>query len=357
MKILYILDSFNIFGGTPKKTLDLMSYFKSTSFLYVYSNEFEKFSSKFEQTGGKVFACLNAQNIFSQLKNVLKIIDDNNIKIIQAQFNFGSILAGLIKILRPKIKLIIAFVGPFKSKQIFKLPLSFVYIVADHIVYVSEYVKKEKIKEFNLLQKKNSTVIYNGTNNLDVKSVNSQPIKHVSLFDVAGLVDWKNIQIVIKALSEICSKKHKFNLYFYVSGEGPYRNELEKLIAKLSLEENVKLMGYTSNVGAILKEIDIFVHPAYAEGFGIAVVEAMLAEKPIIVSNAGALPELIENNVSGLVVDPHDSQEWAAAILKLIENKEFAKELATNARKRAKEKFSIERFCKNYEKLYLSLLM
>jgi glycosyltransferase involved in cell wall biosynthesis len=82
----------------------------------------------------------------------------------------------------------------------------------------------------------------------------------------------------------------------------------------------------------------------------------MLAEKPIIVSNAGALPELIENEVSGLVVEPHDAEQWADAILRIIENPKLAKELARNGKERAIKEFSKEKYTMNYEKLYKELL-
>ena len=101
----------------------------------------------------------------------------------------------------------------------------------------------------------------------------------------------------------------------------------------------------------------MFVHPSYAEGFGIVIPEAMLAEKPIIVSNAGALPELIENEVSGLVVEPHNAEQWADAILRIIDNPQLAEKLAHNGKDRAIKKFSKEKYTVNYEKLYKELLI
>ena len=106
----------------------------------------------------------------------------------------------------------------------------------------------------------------------------------------------------------------------------------------------------------MLEQADIYVHPAYAEGFGIAVAEAMMAEKPIIVANSGALPELIENENSGLIVEPFDAKEWAHAIIRLIENKKLAKKLSVNARKKAQLEFSIDRYVNNYQDLYKSLI-
>jgi glycosyltransferase involved in cell wall biosynthesis len=181
-------------------------------------------------------------------------------------------------------------------------------------------------------------------------------MKNISVFDIAGLVNWKNIQILIKAFNIIVNQYKKTNYYLYVAGDGPYRSELEKMIENYKLQNNVFLLGYQKNVGRLLNSCDIFVHPSFAEGFGIVVPEAMLAQKPVIVSNAGALPELIEHKKTGLIVESHNPEDWANAIIQLAENPEFAEQLAKNAEKSASERFSYNKFCGEYEKLYKKLL-
>jgi len=357
VKILYILDSFNIYGGTPKKTLDLMKYFGKNSVLYIYDNIYSEFKPQFEKTNGKIFEGFYGKNLLSHLKHLLRIIDEEKIDIVQTQFFWGEVLGYLIKLLRPKIKLIIAFVGPFKPEKFKSFISKLMYRRTNHFVYITRYVKNEKFQQFQILKRKNGSIIYNGSAVRIDNREYSHEMKNVSVFDIAGLLNWKNIQILIKAYNIILNQYKMTDYYLYIAGDGPYRSELEKMIDEYKLQDSVFFLGYQKNVGRLLNSCDIFVHPSYSEGFGIAVAEAMLAEKPIIVSNAGALPELIENNVSGLVVAPNNPEEWAEAILKLVENKEFAKDLAVNARKRAEEKFSIEKFCKNYEKLYKSILI
>ncbi len=119
-----------------------------------------------------------------------------------------------------------------------------------------------------------------------------------------------------------------------------------------NITNNISILGYQKNIGDLLNQAKIFVHPSHKEGFGIAVAEAMMAGKPIIVSNAGALPELIEDGKSGMVVDPFDATAWADSILKLIDDKNLANDMALNAKQRAKEKFSVKQFVSEYEKLY-----
>jgi glycosyltransferase involved in cell wall biosynthesis len=356
MKVLYILSTYNVYGGTPKKTLDLMQYFKEQSVLYVYENSFNEFKQNFINTGGKIYEGFFGRNIFGHTKELLKIIDEEKIDIVQTQFSFGETLGFIIKLLRPEIKLIIAFVGTFKPNLIKSQFLSIYYRKVDLFVFISEYVRNEKLKQYPSIAKHRFKIIYNGTEKRNDTSKDHIKMKRYSILTIAGLIELKNIQVLINALNILYNIQGVNNIYLYVVGDGPLRSELELLIKKYSLQENVFLLGYVYNIGNLLDNCDVFVFPSYAEGFGIAVLEAMISEKPIIVSNAGALTELIENDVSGLVVDPFHAEKWADAIIYLINNLGIARNLAVNAKRRAEELFSIDRFCKNYETLYNNLM-
>jgi len=355
-KVLYILSTYNLYGGTPKKTLDLMKYFGQNSILYVYENTYREFKPQFEKTKGKIFEGFYGKNLLSHLKHLLRIIDEEKIDIVQTQFFWGEVLGYLIKLFRPKINLIIAFVGPFKPNKFKSFISKFIYKKTDHFVYITKYVQNEKSQQFQILKRKNGSIIYNGSAVRIDNGEFSPEMKNISVFDIAGLVNWKNIQILIKAFNIIVNQYKKTNYYLYVAGDGPYRSELEKMIENYKLQNNVFLLGYQKNVGRLLNSCDIFVHPSFAEGFGIVVPEAMLAQKPVIVSNAGALPELIEHKKTGLIVESHNPEDWANAIIQLAENPEFAEQLAKNAEKSASERFSYNKFCGEYEKLYKKLL-
>jgi glycosyltransferase involved in cell wall biosynthesis len=357
MKILYIMSSYNIYGGTPKKTLDLMKSFKENSSLYVYSNQYLEFKELFEITNANIYEGNYGRNIFLHIRQLLKIIDNDNIDIVQTQFSMGETLGYFIKLFRPKIKLIIAFVAPFEPQGIKKIIVNQIYKKVDSFVFISEYVKKAKIKQFPILKIKESNIIFNGTA-LRVKTDDSYPkLNHTALLDVAGLSDWKNINVLLEAMNIIVNNLENNEVYLYVAGDGPERQKLEEKIKRYALEKHIFLLGYQKNIGALLDECDIYVHPAYAEGFGIAVAEAMMASKPTIVSDAGALPELIgRDQKAGLIVDQFDPRVWAEAILKLIENPEYAHSLGLEAKTRAEKEFSIEKYISNYKNLYESLL-
>lgn len=357
MKILYIMSSYNLYGGTPKKTLDLMKHFGDHAVLYIYRNSYPELKEQFKATGGAVYEGFFGWNLFSHLKKLLTIIDNEKIDIVQTQFSMGETLGFLIKIFRPKVKFVVAFVASLKPSKIKGYVVGNLYSKVDFFIYISHYVKTEKIRQFPIITKKKGKIIYNGTVERSDNGTEAIAFKKFSILDIAGLIHLKNIQILIEALNIIINVRQRTDVFLYVAGDGPMRKELESLIVSYNLQKHIFLLGYQSNVGRLLNNCDVFVHPSYAEGFGIVIPEAMLAEKPIIVSNAGALPELIEDEVSGLVVEPHKALEWADAILRLAEDKAFSAQIAYNSKIKAENDFSFERFTSNYEKLYYSLLI
>lgn len=355
MRVLFLSSSYNVFGGTPKKTLSLMNYFGKDSALYVWTNNYTEFKYDFIKTGGKVYEGLFGRNFINHIRALLHIIDDNGINVVHCYFAMGEILGFLVKLFRRNVKVIISFENALNPKGVRRILLSFIYGKIDGFIYISEYVKSQKTNHFKKLKRKPYGVIYNGTEERKPETATNR-LQDISLLDVAGLNKLKNLKVVIVALDILINQWNRKEVYFYVAGEGPERTNLEKLIRDLKLNDHVFLLGNRNDVGSLLFSSDIFVHPSHIEGFGIAVVEAMLAGKPIIVSNAGALPELIVDKESGLVIDPFDPRAWAEAIIQILDNKEYADFLAKNARSRAESIFSFEQFAKNSQSFYNQVL-
>jgi len=357
IKILYILSSYNRFVGTPKKTLDLIKYSSNTCYLYVWSDAYSKeFKQDFVDAGAIIFEGSYKRNIFKHIFHLLKIVDKYSIKIIQTQFFFGELLGGLLKLLRPKVKLMVAFVGSMSPKGYRKIILNILYRKVDGFVYISKYVKEEKVKAFSSLKKKLSAIIYNGTKKpVSSNKVVTKDEKCITILCVSSLLEIKNIQILIDCLEILLNRKYA-QVEFLIAGDGPKKESFENQIKEKNLTHNFKLLGHIKNVGDLYKRTDIFVHPCYVEGFGIAVAEAMVEEKPIIVSNAGALPELIAHEKTGLLVAPFNAEAWADAIIGLIENPLFAKDMAKNAKKVAEKKFAVSEFVNGYNNFYKRLI-
>ena len=117
---------------------------------------------------------------------------------------------------------------------------------------------------------------------------------------VGGLVPWRDQASLIRAFSLVRTTRPHARLV--IIGDGPVRAELESLVVNLDLCDCVTLTGYTERIGDYLRAMDVYVNPALDEGFGIAVVEAMLARLPVVLANRGAHPELIRADIRGFSI-------------------------------------------------------
>ena len=147
------------------------------------------------------------------------------------------------------------------------------------------------------------------------------------LLAVCRLEPQKGVDVAIRALDEIPAA------HLVVLGEGPQRAELERLAG-----ERVHLPGRVPDVAAWLRRADVLVHPVRWEGFGLAVLEAMLAGLPVVASNVSSLPELVGD--AGLLVPPDDPSALAAAVNRALADPRDYRE---RGRARAREEFSVAR--------------
>src|SRR5205823_2892935 len=134
-------------------------------------------------------------------------------------------------------------------------------------------------------------------------------------------------------------------------GEGPERPALERLANDLGVTGRLFLLGRVPDVAAWLRRAAVLVHPARWEGFGLAVLEAMLAGLPVVASSVSSLPELVLDGQTGLLVPPGDPTALAQAVAGAVERPE----LGEAGRERAKHEFSVARMADRTEDLYRRL--
>lgn len=175
------------------------------------------------------------------------------------------------------------------------------------------------------------------------------------LVGVGSLTPRKGYDCAVRALVGL-APRGGWPVHLAVCGGGSESTTIAALASDLDLASRVHLLGWRDDVPDILRDADVFVHPAMDEGFGLVVVEAAAAGLPIVASNVGGIPEIIEHGVNGLLVPPGDPQALAAAIQELIDDPERAKRLGEAARRTAFERFSAEAMAAAYMDLYERLL-
>jgi len=174
---------------------------------------------------------------------------------------------------------------------------------------------------------------------------------------VANFYKSKGLNYLIEAFHILRSDLHYSRsdpLKFLIIGEGKERKKLESLIKKYNLENQVFLIGKVPDAQQYLKAFDVFVLPSLKEGFPWVIIEAMAAQSAIIATKVGAIPEIIENKLDGLLIEPKNSQKLAEKIAFLLKNPRVRENLGKKAREEVKQNFSLEKMLKETEKLFFA---
>ncbi len=174
------------------------------------------------------------------------------------------------------------------------------------------------------------------------------------------VVPWKGIHTFLAAAEQVLSLRD--NVLFVIVGGRPRgsgttdRDDLE-LIRARGLEGRVLLTGYKSDVGAYLKEIDIVVVPSVKpDPCPRTVIEAMAFGKPVVASAIGGIPELIQHEDTGVLVEPGDSGDLAGWVLRLIDDEKLAAGLGSRARNVALQRFDARDTSRRVQDLMLELV-
>lgn len=197
---------------------------------------------------------------------------------------------------------------------------------------------KPMYAEVEKLTKANIYLIPNGVelNEINrIKRLNN--IKHPSILYMGLLENIKGVDVLIKATAMI--KMEIPNITVYIAGEGSEEDHLIQLSKDLDLDENVKFLGYLGeeNKYSYLKSVDICVLPSRYESFGIIILEAMVCNTPIIASDVGNIPFLIQDPKSGLTVKTEDVDDFAKKTLQLLEDDNLKEEIVINAKLKVRE--------------------
>jgi len=160
------------------------------------------------------------------------------------------------------------------------------------------------------------------------------------LLSVSRLVAIKNIDGVLKSLPLVIREVP--NLLYLIIGDGPQRLELESLVAILGLTEYVCFLGRIDNnqLPGFYCASDLYVMPSFNETFGISFSEAAACACPVVGSHVGGIAEAVTDGVTGLLADPHNPASIAQALLKILTDEPFARQLGKNGRKRVVEELS-----------------
>jgi len=331
------------------------------SFKGIYGKEVEKM-------GIKVFdlKMKNGYDLFNALR-IFRILKNNDFDIIHLHY-FTPLLRILVYLFSNKITVITEH-GSIKSELLGKRWIIMKYIqkilknTCDAYTAVSIDSKNDLIIN-GLSKPENTYMIYNGidtelfkpdySKNEELRQKFSISNDTIVIGTVRGLIPKMGIDHLIYASEKIISRNK--NVKFLIVGDGILRNELEQLCKELNVFEHFIFLGDRKDIPELLNIFDIFVMPSVWETFGIAAIEAMAVEKPVIGYAVGGLAEVIKNNESGVLIKERNFNELATEIEKLVNNEKIRIELGKKARQFVLNNFSINKTVDNFVNLYYSVL-
>ena len=169
---------------------------------------------------------------------------------------------------------------------------------------------------------------------------------------VSSLTSEKNHSCAITAFADLEDKKSQL----LIVGDGPLLEELKGQAISMNISERVFFAGRRSNIGEILSVVDVFLLPSLMEGLPMALLEAMACGKAVIVSRVGENANVVENNMSGIIVEPSDVAGLANAMQLMLKRDDLRNEFGQQARKTVKKKYSSDVMTYNYCQLYDQIL-
>lgn len=216
---------------------------------------------------------------------------------------------------------------------------------SDSLTAVSEFLKKETQEKFSITRP--ITVIPNFVDPEKYKRTSRG--KEKIICHISNFRPLKRVTDVVRIFGMIAKK---VNSKLYLIGEGPTKHPAQRLVEKLRLGEKVCFRGNVRDVSQILGKSDLFLLPSQQESFGLAALEAMSSEVPVVATKVGGLPEVIRHGKDGYLAEVGDLETMAEYGLKILTDEGLAEKMGKKARMRVLEKFTTDKVVPRYVSLY-----
>lgn len=227
---------------------------------------------------------------------------------------------------------------------------------ASKTIVANNYLKDVLINEFHVSPEQLQVMHYGydietflNKINPNQRNVTRLDNKKVIIY-TGRLVTLKGIHHLINALNMLHASQKDW--VCWIVGEGEKQAELERQVQENNLEDSIKFLGTRNDIPQLLFEADLFVLPSLIENQPLSLIEAQIVGKPIIVSDAGGIPEMVEHGVTGIITKAGNEKELCNSLYALLENEAYSKQLADNAKKWALEHWSLENSARKMMEIY-----
>ncbi|WP_371195025.1 glycosyltransferase [Glaciecola sp. SC05] len=226
-------------------------------------------------------------------------------------------------------------------------------------VFCSEDLQREVGKHLKSIAPSSKLLsIHNGVDVTRFKPTDNVLANRIHIGIVANLQMRKGHDEFIQMASRLVERYD--NLHFDIIGgdilEEPREAKLKAMSVELGLKDIISFHGQVPDVLSRLDKLNIVVCASHQEAFPIAILEAMAMQKPIVSTDVNGIPEALEHEESGLLVQPHNAEQLAFAVSRLLDDPDMQRRLAKNARARVVEHFNVSIFVDRFEHLYRDMM-
>jgi N-acetyl-alpha-D-glucosaminyl L-malate synthase BshA len=162
----------------------------------------------------------------------------------------------------------------------------------------------------------------------------------------------KNIPVVVQVFAEV---RKRLPAKLVMVGDGPEKPAAEQLVRELGVQRDVLFLGNQDCMEELLPLADVFLLPSSSESFGLVALEAMSAEVPVVASNAGGLPEVVDHGRTGFLHEHAHVPGFVASVLKLLTDEKLRRTMGRRGRRVVRERFNMDDVVSQYIQVYESL--
>jgi L-malate glycosyltransferase len=360
VKILHVIKSLGR-GGAEMLLPETLKYHDKSrfEFHYIYFLPWKDQMVKYiEANGGKV-TCLEASNnirIFLKISQLIQYIRQHNIQLIHCHLPWAGI-AGRIAAKATGVPVIYTEHNNFSryhsltrlaSRLTLLLNQLNIPVSGDAELALRQFIKPDKIK---LILNGVDTVAF--SRNVEATQMRSElniPEDHIVIATAAVFREQKRLDNFIQVAEEIAALHEKVS--FIMIGDGPEREKIEELAKHLIANGRIYFVGLQQDVKPYFNITDIYLMTSDFEGLPIALLEAMSMACAPVSTGVGGIPEVIEQNVSGLLSEAGDLESLKKNVISLIKDKTKRTAMAAEARKRVEQDFSMKKMVQELEDVY-----
>ena len=230
------------------------------------------------------------------------------------------------------------------------------------VVANSRATQQALLRNAPWLDAKYIRIVYNGINPKPFLSPPRKDLRALWELDrqaavlgfVGQLDERKGIQELLQAF--VLVRYHLPNLHLVMAGLGSLERNIRSFAVENGLERYIHVLGFQQDIAEVMKAIDCLVLPSWWEGFGIVLIEAMAAGKPVITTHVSSMPEIVQHRKTGLVVPVRNAEALAAAIRYIFEHPDIAIQWGEMGRERVLNRFTLENMLDDLEQVFQSAI-